>query len=313
MKHIIIAVLLAFPAGQSWSGSLTPPGPPAPTMKPLDDIEPRRPIRLADLPLSINSSGSFYLAENINFATPGVVAISVNAPVVTIDLNGFTLSGPGSNTGASGFGISVNAADKLVVKNGTIQNWRGNAIFAFPALDCTIDNVTVQRNGQHGIFLTTGTITNSTVIRNGDNGILQVNGSAIVKNSICSDNRLTGISSSKGNIIIEDNICNGNGAGGILASEASGRIIGNTCTGNNDGLLLEGSQSYVDGNSVYNNTMNGIRSYTFIFKDDHSVAVRNTAAGNGTNYSFSTTTKSGPIVTTNGVISSTNPWANFVH
>src|SRR5882724_3568968 len=80
-------------------GSLTPPGAPAPTMKTLTQIEPRRPI--SSLPFTINTSGSYYLTTNL-VGVVGSDGISIVASDVTIDLGGFTLLGPANGTSENG-------------------------------------------------------------------------------------------------------------------------------------------------------------------------------------------------------------------
>jgi len=81
-------------------GALTPPGAPAPTMKSLDQIQPRTPINTLpgdsqDLYV-ITNSGSYYLTTNIT-ATSFFNAILIKASGVTLDLNGFTISSTGAN------------------------------------------------------------------------------------------------------------------------------------------------------------------------------------------------------------------------
>ena len=82
-------------------GSLTPPAAPAPTMKTLDQMEPRTPIKQASLPFTINASGSYYVTENLSVASGN--AITINANGVTLDLTGFTIT----STSATAAGSAV--------------------------------------------------------------------------------------------------------------------------------------------------------------------------------------------------------------
>src|SRR5438067_1632484 len=81
-------------------GSLTPPGAPAPTLKTLQQIEPR--IDVQNAPASavtttdanyhyiITQSGSYYLSGNI--VATKTHAIKIAAPDVVLDLSGFRIS-----------------------------------------------------------------------------------------------------------------------------------------------------------------------------------------------------------------------------
>src|SRR5437762_10318381 len=79
-------------------GSLTPPGAPAPTMKRLDEVEPRTNLQASPAPpgvdttnatfdFLINQPGSYYLSANL--AATKIVGVQINAEGVTLDLNGF--------------------------------------------------------------------------------------------------------------------------------------------------------------------------------------------------------------------------------
>ena len=126
MKLPIILIALSSCLAHAQGGSLTPPpGSPAPTMKSLDQVEARTPlvegatgvsITPGSSNITINQSGSYYLAGNLTVTSGN--AISITADFVTLDLNGFTISSTANP--ASGNGILILASD-VTVTNGNIS------------------------------------------------------------------------------------------------------------------------------------------------------------------------------------------------
>src|SRR5207249_3510441 len=115
--------MIAMSIGIAWlrAGSLSPPaGSIAPTMKTLSEIQPR--INVNALPPdaggislhAISQPGSYFLTDNL-LGAAGKYGILIDADNVTLDLNGFSVTGvPGAISG-----IYVgNAHSKISVASG---------------------------------------------------------------------------------------------------------------------------------------------------------------------------------------------------
>src|SRR5262245_49232138 len=88
--RLTVALIASLPFSLLAQGNLVPPGAPAPTMKSLEQVEPRTPI--SSLPFTISSSGSYYVTRNLAGAI-GLHGITVDSSGVTLDLGGFELTG----------------------------------------------------------------------------------------------------------------------------------------------------------------------------------------------------------------------------
>jgi parallel beta-helix repeat protein len=214
-------------------GSLTPPGAPAPTMKSLNQIEPRTPI--ASLPYTITNSGSYYVTGNLTGAA-NTNGISIQASNVTIDLGGFTLIGPSNSV----YGIySAGPYKNIAVRHGVVRGWTGFGVYC-PTPNGQFEDLHVEGNGFGGIF----TGSNCVVAR----CIAEGNGWGIPS---------YGITVSSGSLV-RDCVSGGNLGGGFnLVS--GGSVIVNCVAGPSPSLGFEiGSDSTISQCVVTDNALGGI-------------------------------------------------------
>lgn len=203
------------------------------------------------LPIVISESGSYELRGNIVVPDADTTAIEIVDPArdVTIDLNGFTISGPTVCTGSlssldcaptgTGVGIRRSSGDlssgAIVVTNGTITGMGASGI-EVEARQVRIERLQAYSNGGHGIS--------------------SIAFAGYVSGCMASGNGGVGINSSSG--VVRDNIAEGNAEGGIIA-EYGTVVSGNTALLNGgDGLRAFGGGNVVTGNVASSNESSGI-------------------------------------------------------
>jgi hypothetical protein len=200
-------------------------------------------------PYTIGSSGSYRLTGDLDVTgepnPEDVTAIVITADDVTLDLNGFTITGPTSCGGdpmvcgpvGSGLGIQAAASlENIRVRNGSVHGMGGGGIALGHA--ARVWDVHVTGNGGTGLFLD----------RRGH-----------VARVVADLNATEGISVSIG-CTVTDSSAISNGGDGITASD-SALVIGNSAHSNHgDGIRLY-SSVLVEGNTSYQNDGAGIRFF----------------------------------------------------
>jgi hypothetical protein len=292
--------------GLASGGSLNPSAPPTGgTMKPLDDVEPRTAIHQSDIPLTISTPGSYYLAENLSY-TANSACINVTANDVTIDLCGFAIDGGGTGN----YGVYLPEVVNVEIRNGTIYDFEMGIIV--PASSTVgsqhrVLNVQLLSCSDAGVFfryrdhcqvrdctVANGAQTGYCVIV-GDNGI--VSGNIIYSNSVSSAVRPYGVFTGN-NCTITGNVINGNGtsttadyAGGIYCA-ANCTVTGNTVRNNGNSAgsatvygIHTGNSCIVKENICYGNGNSAGNTVYGISSGSGSTLLNNTVYDNGDNAS----------------------------
>lgn len=175
-------------------------------------------------PVTLSFGGSYQLGSGISSLGSQLV-FHITTDNVTLDLNGFTVTGPGGTTCTpytnTGYGNSCTVATVtpvirvtgkfVTIKNGFVSgNFYGGGIAFGPlGFDGTLQdltaplhsllvNVTANWNNGYGVHLQSGVIENLVARDNGNTGLFMDNGS--VSRALVSANNATGVYVGSGNV-----------------------------------------------------------------------------------------------------------------
>ncbi|MDW8310554.1 MAG: right-handed parallel beta-helix repeat-containing protein [Verrucomicrobiales bacterium] len=271
----ILALALVAPRifGQ---GGLTPPGPPAPTMKTLAQIEPRAP--LAALPVTLSNAGSYYLTTNL-VGVAGQNGITLAADHVTLDLNGFALLGV---TGSLNAIHAPSARRNIVIRNGTIRGWGQTAVALTNSEDCVVEQLHVAANGSGLLVGNRSAVRLCTVVGNTNVAGIAVGHGAVVQDCVVASNAFRGIvAGDRARITRCTVLANATGGNdgiaaglGALVEHCVAAFNGNIGAGTGGGIAVQ-EGSTVIGCTTMSNAVEGV----FVSFDS---VVRDTASrGNG--------------------------------
>ena len=222
-KLMVLEVLLCMAGIMFGQGTLTPPGAPTPTMKTLEQIEPRMPIPDGNGMPVINESGSYYLTTNLHSS------LVITADNVSLDLSGYTIS-----TGNQR-GIDVaSGVNNLILRNGMISGndvgvyalniergmnvfrdliVTGNGVGIHAGPGCLIESCHVESNSTYGVRIEWGSgniVRRCRISRNDEYGIAVLSGTCLVENNLIEGNGIAGLSLLSDGSAVRGNTVKGN-------------------------------------------------------------------------------------------------------
>jgi len=184
-------------------------------------------------PYQITQPGSYRLSSDL-VVSGSTNAINITTSNVTLDLNGFTITGPGAYSGVYGISDNGTSPVAIAIRNGSLSGWTF-AVNLSTCNYCSVQQLSVHGGGS-GIYAGTGALISGNILTGGNGG--------------------TAISTGPDALITADTVSGF--ATGIQAG-ANSTVSGNASAGNSYGIYVV-ANSTVSGNTTANNLVYGIEA-----------------------------------------------------
>lgn len=186
-------------------------------------------------PYKITEPGSYRLNGNLAVKAADTTAINIDASNVTIDLNGFSITGPGSSVGL--YGIADLSADTAVaVRNGIIVGF----------------SYGIQLTGSGFKDAVTGAIIENMRVYNNGVGISS-GPSSLLRNNVVTGNISDGLRSRSFSTITGNTVTNNGDAG--IATICPSNLVGNIAVGNKANFAAPSTTITVPPCTFFNNSL----------------------------------------------------------
>lgn len=192
-------------------------------------VQPSSAARAASV---IRKSGSYILTRNITVTKAGADGVDVTVGKVTIDMQGFTISG----VSGTGTGINASGQSQVTIKNGVISGMGGPAVIVGNQSTVSAINATGDSSSGSGPVIQAGSgslLANNTVV-NGQAVGISCGASSLARGNILQNNSSFGLQLSDATSAYAGNVLQGNsGNSATTSGQISGgtKIAENLCNG----------------------------------------------------------------------------------
>jgi parallel beta-helix repeat protein len=240
------------------------------------EINQAKVLAAGGFPYTISKPGSYRLTGNLT--VPGTaegIDVTATAPLVTIDMNGFSITG----TSGSSIGINASAAGETTIENGSItgfflglqvrgfsivrkvradQNGSGIQAEGYTVVEGCVVNFSLSPTG-FGISCGPAcSISGNTANGQGGNGdgiiCVGTGEGCVISGNTASGNGKVGINCAVSGCVISGNTTMNNGGAGLHCGGSGCLISGNTASSNLTGISASDATTGYEGNVLKNTT-----------------------------------------------------------
>jgi len=264
---------------------------------PADDLyvvvgaRPAPGTKITSLPYEIKTSGYYYLTGNLTNTNTGAGGggITVSANDVTLDLMGFTLTGPGSETGYLDGILLTSDKINVEVRNGTVSGWYSGVEQYNGSTGTHHRVIGIRANGNtYGVWLggsnhlikgctaSQGTFGSGTGLRIAGTGTI----SDSTVRGFSYDGIYIGGGKVSGNLVLN---CPGKGIVASAVATISDNSVSNCGAGTGNAGISGAGGGSITGNAVLANT-----GQTGVLINNGNMFDQNSLSGAGTHWAFAT-------------------------
>jgi hypothetical protein len=208
------------------------------------------PFQINGFPYQINKSGTYRLVSNLRVPA-GKNGIDVISDGVTIDLNGFSIIGPGNTGVNSDDGIQAGPRTHTTVENGTVTGFDGSAAAGVVA-------------GKNSVIRNVHADSNNIGVLVFDNSVIQ--------GCTANSNSFYGIECNGLGCAISGSTANSNGSDGIVCMGAC-TVSGDTANSNHgSGVWFNGPSGRVSGTTAHSNDNSGVSCLSGCTASDNTIS-----------------------------------------